>query len=228
MQSLSHLPNLPPAVGRSIYADLCRSLPLPLTDSASERADRDETAISAVAALQPGDAFQADLAASIVVANAHAMDCLRSAVQPSLTPEQVGRCRAQAAKMMRLMQSGLRQLRQLQGDRERTRNLSQPTDRTGASTQGIAIPPAPIRTPPPAPTLPARTAPPPPADIIAEAERYAAIHPKRAALIRRRRGLPPSLYFAAPAPAIVQTIVTGTTPRLRALDKPNRQTAAAA
>ena len=64
-------------------------------------------------------------------------------------------------------------------------------------------------------------------DPIAEAERYALQHRKRAVLIRRLGHLPPK--FGWLAPEVVFAIATGTTPILRALDeKPARTTALAA
>jgi hypothetical protein len=226
MQIPDYLPHLTPGVAREVFADLCGSLPPPHTDSPEARADRDETAMSAVASLRPNDPFEARLASQIIAANAHAMDCLRAAVQPNQQPEDVRRNRAQAATMMRHMHGGLRHLRHEQATRhkadERQSATTQRTDTT------IAKPPA---LPSPAQQQPHRAITPrpatPPADIIAEAERYVAIHPKRAALIRRRHGLPASLYFTAPPPAIVQAIINGTTPNLRALDKPTRQARAA-
>jgi hypothetical protein len=59
----------------------------------------------------------------------------------------------------------------------------------------------------------------PPSDIAAEADRYALVHPRRAALIRRLRRLPNRLDWGPTRPELVQAIVTGTSPVLRALDR---------
>jgi hypothetical protein len=56
--------NLPPSVVREVYASLCAHLP-PRSDHPEVRADRDELAMAAVAALYPGDALEALLAAQI-------------------------------------------------------------------------------------------------------------------------------------------------------------------
>ena len=66
-------------------------------------------------------------------------------------------------------------------------------------------PPAPAKTPHPNP--------------IAEAERYALHHRKRAALIRSLGRLPDKLNVGLVRPEVLHAIVTGTTPILRALDK---------
>ncbi len=114
-------------------------------------------------------------------------------------------------------------------------------------------PPAPVAAPPPpepapvaepqppmpAPAVappPAEPSPPPPAlkpaddgelpfDGPAAADRYAIVYPRRAALIRRRGGVPDDCDFGPPEPELVPFIVTGTSPALRSLDSP---TAAAA
>ena len=59
---------------------------------------------------------------------------------------------------------------------------------------------------------------------MTEAEQYAVIYPKRAALIRANRGLPPRLDFGPPEPELVAAIVSGTSPILQALDVPLDET----
>jgi hypothetical protein len=74
---------------------------------------------------------------------------------------------------------------------------------------------APTAVPPPVP-LPE----PEPTDIFAlltEAEQYAIIYPRRAALIRSLGRLPDKCDFGPPAPELVHAIVTGTSPTLCAL-----------
>jgi hypothetical protein len=60
----------------------------------------------------------------------------------------------------------------------------------------------------------------PPSDLAAEAERYAIVYPRRAQLIRQHGGLPPNCDFGPPDDDLVDAIVTGTSPALRALDDP--------
>ena len=55
-------------------------------------------------------------------------------------------------------------------------------------------------------------------DPVAEAEQYAIIYPQRAARIRALGGLPQPLDFGPPAPYLVQAIIAGNSPALRALD----------
>jgi hypothetical protein len=54
---------------------------------------------------------------------------------------------------------------------------------------------------------------------VAEADRYAVIYPQRAARIRALGGLPQPCDFGPPPPELVDAIVTGTSPTLRALEK---------
>jgi hypothetical protein len=56
-------------------------------------------------------------------------------------------------------------------------------------------------------------------DLVAEADRYAVIYPQRAARIRSLGGLPQPCDFGPPPPELVDAIVTGTSPTLRALEK---------
>ena len=53
---------------------------------------------------------------------------------------------------------------------------------------------------------------------LTEVEQYALMYPERAARIRAERGLPARLTFPPPEPDIVEGLVIGTSPILRALD----------
>ena len=53
--------------------------------------------------------------------------------------------------------------------------------------------------------------------LLTEAEQYAIIYPRRAALIRSLGRLPDKCDFGPPAPELVHAIVTGTSPTLCAL-----------
>ena len=179
--------------------------------------------MAAVAALLPANAFEAELAAQIVTANAQAMDALRVAALPGQDPEKIRRNHAWAATMMRQMHNGLRLLHRTQEIREKAEAALQPAamERAGYWFHDVSVPlpePAPAQPDPePAPTPTART----------EAEHYAVIYPERAARIRADRGLPSRLDFAPPEPKLVDAIVNGTSPILRALDH-NAPAAAAA
>jgi len=223
MQITQTLPHLPPAVVFHTFQALTAALPPPVPDNPAERVSRDESAIAAVAALYPADAFEARLAARIVAADAHAMDCLRLAIQPGQDPVDVRRNRAQANSMMRQSQSALHALQRRQAAREKAEAALHPAamERAGYYFRDVSVP-APDEAPPPAPADP-----PPAADIAAEADQYAAIYPDRAARIRANRGLPQKLDFGPPSPELVHAIVTGSSPILRALDAQARRPATA-
>jgi hypothetical protein len=212
------LPNLPPSIAHQVFAELCASLPPPVTDSATARAAREDLARAAVAALYPADAFEALLAAQIVAADFHAKDSLRAAMLPGTPPEDIRRGRAQASAMMRHMQSGLRTLQHRQATREKAEAAMHPAamERAGWWFHDVSTP-----LPPPAAPAPTPPAAEPDDDkfrALSPAEQYAVIYPDRAALIRAERGLPARCSFGPPDDEIVEALVNGTSPILRALD----------
>lgn len=188
------LPNLSDTNRRETFATLCSLLPMPSDATDEDRAARAELAMESLAALRPGNAFEADLAAHIVGAIRHANDALRSAAQPGKDPDDVMRCRAQAISMARQALNSLRILQRLQSDRAL---------RTPVANE----PPAPVPLPPPDPAR------------LTEVERYAITHPDRAARIRAASELPKPLDFDPPRHSLVRAIVTSRSPILRALDQ---------
>jgi hypothetical protein len=215
------LPNLPQSVALEVYANLCTMMPEPRPDTPEARAARLDTAMAAVAALHPADACEAVFATQIIGANAHALAALSEAAQPGQSPEKVHRCRAQAATMMRNMQSGLRMLRQGQALRDKLEaEMHPPTmQRAGWWFRDASVP-AVEKAPEPAAVEPTF------ADL-SEAEQYAVLYPDRAARIRAHGGLPPWVDFGPPEPELVEALVHGSSPRLRALDRPPDSAAAA-
>jgi hypothetical protein len=95
---------------------------------------------------------------------------------------------------MRASEAALRSLRAMQATREKAETAAQ------AASVPAALPPD---------------------DVVAEADRFARRRPKEAGLIRRLGRLPNGL--APMAPEVAQVIITGTTPALRALDRPPDQ-----
>ena len=197
------LPNLPASVSREVFATLCASLPPPVTDTPEARAERDQTAMAAVAALRPANAYEA-----------------RLAVQPGQDPDDARRLRAQANAMMRQEQSSLRALQRIQATREKAEAERNPAamQRAGYWFKDVSVP---LPEPSPAQPEPSSLADPSASEFtdLSEAEQYAAIYPERAARIRAHGGLPPRLDFGAPEPDIVNALVTGTSPILQALDR---------
>jgi hypothetical protein len=155
------------------------------------------------------------------------LDCLRLAREFPAGEALILKCSAQAASMMREARAARSLLMRVQALRQKREADHTALDQA-AWIEHCAInlmadalgrtPPAPIAEPPPPPvsTPVVSTLQPDPA---AEAEQYAIIYPRRAALIRSLGGLPDRLDFGPPAPALVHAIVTGTSPTLRALDR---------
>ena len=141
--------------------------------------------------LKPADAFEARLAARAVAADARATECLRLASVPKMPPDRVDQCVRQANAMMRASAAALRSLQAMQAAREKAVQAVQ------QAAPAAAEPPA--------------------RDIAAEADEFARRRPKDAGLIRRIGRLPDG--HAPMPPALVQAIVTGTGPALRALDR---------
>ncbi len=222
------LPNLPQSLACEVYALLHGLLPPPDAGSPESRAARADAAMAAVAALQPADAFEALFAAQIIAANAHALDCFDAAAKPGRQPEDVARSRAQAATMMRYMQNGLRMLKRDQALREKALAATVPATTYPAAAQPPGAPAADNAVQAETTAAPPDPDPPGPATAdLKAAEEFATTYPYRAARIRRHRGLPNRLDFAAPRAAVIQALVDGTSPILRALDRQERATAKA-
>ncbi len=202
------------------------SLPPPVTDTPEDLARRDNAAIAHVASLLPVNADEANLAVQHVAANAAAMDCLRIAREYATSDHAFFlKFNARAISMMRQARAARELLLRVQAERRAREADHAAADRAawtehcaiGLMTDALGTPPPPpmAEPPPPPPQQPTEE---PAADPIAEAEQYAIIYPQRAARIRILGGLPQPLDFGPPSPELVQAIITGDTPTLRALD----------
>jgi hypothetical protein len=177
----------------------------------------------------PANGEEADLASRCVAHAAYAMDCLRLARGYRATDHAYFlKCTAQAASTERKAQSARSLLLRLQTERRKRQADNAAADQDAwtehcaigmmANALGDAAPealPEPSPPPPPAP----QSAEEPVPDLVAEADRYAVIYPQRAARIRSLGGLPQPCDFGPPPPELVDAIVTGTSPTLRALEK---------
>jgi len=175
--------------------------------------------MAAVAGLRPTNAYEARLAVDVVAADAHAKECLRLAAHYFNDFTAGLRCRAQFAVMMRRMHSALRTLDRVQAARQKA--AAEPAL---GETQHAA--PAPARPADSQATRdPALPGPAPQPDPLAAAEDCAVMNPLFAARIRVAGGLPAPLDFTPPDPAIVETLVNGTSPLLSTLDEIGRDLA---
>ena len=210
---LDDLPALPRDTYRHIAQRLIASLPPPPLDTPEARDRRDQDAIAALAALHPANAEEIHLAALHVAAGAEALESLRLSRDPDITPAQRITHIRQASSMMREARALHALLARVQADRQKRQ--ANPTAlghatiiercAVGLMTEALG------EVPPPAPTAPS------PPDPIAEAEHYARHHRKRASLIRRLGRLPEKIPIGPMRPEVVEALISGTTPTLRAL-----------
>lgn len=151
------IPNLSAPLDCELFATLCGLLPPPGEDTPEARAARDELAMASAAALLPETAFEANLAAGIVAAQAYAKHCLRLAAQFPQDPWEARRCIAQASAMLRHARSGLAALRRTQALREKAETEMRPAamERAGYWFREASMP-EPAR---PAPAEPAAAQP---------------------------------------------------------------------
>ena len=208
-----------------VIHDLRRSLPPPVTDTPEDEHRRDRAAMAHVASLRPVTPEEANAATQYVAASAQALDCQRLSRRFPNDPELILKCTAQSASMMRQARSWLTLLFRLQAAREKREADPEAAARAAeAERTALGLMANAMLDPEPAPAN--ATATPSPID---EAERYALLHRKRAALIRRLGRLPEKINVGPIPPDVVRALVTGTTPILRALDsKPSRHAALAA
>jgi hypothetical protein len=219
---------------------LCTALPLLAADDNPEHvAHRNADAIARVAGLRPANTDEAYMAANYVAAQVLSFDCLRQAREHEADIKTYLRCTAQSASMMRQARSWRSLLLRAQAVRQ-NREADKATRPAQPEQQTVSVMADALRNaPPPARPVPQRAAPvpeadpdptlsAPPVDAIAEAERYAVHHRKRAILIRRLGRLPDKLNVGSVQPEVVRAIASGTTPILCALDdKPARGCATA-
>jgi hypothetical protein len=202
---------------REYFAELCRELPPVPDEDLEARAARQNSAMDAVVALHPENAFETRLAVRIVSTDAHAADALRAVALAAGDFEKVRQCRAQAASMARQSDAALRALLRIQASREKQEAAMHPAAmaRAGYWFKEVSVP-----APDPSPTQPKSE---PEPDIDAEVRLYAALYPDRVARIREAGGLPPRLDFGPPEPEIVAALLRGVVPCSQPQSRESRQ-----
>jgi hypothetical protein len=215
---------LPRAMFYQLVHTLRTTLAPPVTDSPEDLVRRDSAAIAQVASLLPANADEADLAIKYVAAGGQAMDCFRLARKYHGSPELILQCTAQAARMLREARATRTLLMRVQAERQKREADSAASDCAAATERAaMGLMARALADAPPA-AKPACAI----SDVVAEADRYALAHRKRAALIRSLGRLPDKLDFGPQSPELVRQIVTGTSEVLRSLDAKSRRSAAAA
>lgn len=144
---------LPPGIHYQLVHTFCEALPAPLSDSPEHLALRNEAAISHVAALQPANIAEAELAALHVIALQQVKSAVRLAEDPATPLPWVVKCRAQAHSMMRQAQGALRALERMQARRQKTQANEEARDYAATisyhalsqMTEALNAPPPPPR-----------------------------------------------------------------------------------
>ena len=111
--------SMPWEVFAEIVVGLRGALPPPLVDDPECWARRDQAALDAIAALRPGNAVEARLAAEFVTTDSVAMDCLRLAGACREDRKAALRHTAQGMAMMRASKGALRMLLGMQAARRK-------------------------------------------------------------------------------------------------------------
>jgi hypothetical protein len=209
---------------RGYFAELCRELPPVPNEDPDTRAARQKSAMDAVMALHPENAFEARLAVRIVATDAHAADALRAAALAAGDAETLRQCRAQVASMARQSDAALRALLRIQATREKQEAAMHPAAmaRAGYWFKEELVP-APDPDPGPSSAQPKSEPEPAQPDIDAEVRLYATLYPDRVARIREAGGLPPHLDFGAPEPAIVAALLRDAVPPAKPQSRQSRQ-----
>ena len=210
------------ATSAVIFAELLKSLPRPAVDTPEGRTARDNVAMDAVCALNPDNAFEARLAANIVAAEHNALDCYRRAAECHDDVKGAMQALAMAASTLRQMRALLREYRRMQAERDEAFAKTHPAamERAGYWYREVADPPPPA--PVPAPAAAPQPVPEPAAtgrfETMTPGEQYAALYPGRVREIRARGGLPERPTYGPPDPEVLEELIHGTSPLLRALD----------
>jgi hypothetical protein len=222
---------------------LRRTMPRPPPDSPELWDDRIHVALVEVAAMAPGNAKEAILAARSVAAGAHASDCMDQARRCVNDPKSLRLLYAQAASMGREERGFCGTLLRMQAARGK-READDPTRESAALTEDgvIGLLTEGLESLPPLPPIVAAPAPeaePPPAEVLpprplawsdlteeeqrksrlrTEADQFAIYNTVRAKQIRQLGGLPPDCDYEPPRPEILDLIIKGDTSNLRFAD----------
>jgi len=144
---------LPPGVYYQLVHTFCGALPAPLSDTPEHLALRNEAAISHVAALQPANLAEAELAVLHVIALQQVKSTVRLAEDPGTPLPKVIQCRAQALGYMRQAHGALRALERMQARRQKTQENDEARDYAATisthalaqMTEALNAPPPPLR-----------------------------------------------------------------------------------
>jgi hypothetical protein len=229
MDQFTSQPDLALQLPRDMYYQLIHTLsgclPPPRTNSPEDRIRRENAIIARIAAMLPANADEAHIAAQCIAAQAQAEECVRLSQVHCADEQLFMRFTALSIGMMRQSNSARSLLMRVQARREKREadpgalNQANWIEHCAIGLMADALGragPAPMEEPAPLPASVEEAE--PQADLAAEADQYAIIHPRRAALMRRLGGLPEKCTFGPPAADLVDAIVAGRSAILCALD----------
>lgn len=224
----SLLLQLDDAVYRDVVYRLHKELPPPDTDDPELVNQIIEAAIADIASMLPANSDEARIAVRTVVADARADECARHARSLFNDYAAAMKCLAVASHFTRAANAARALLHRVQAARRKHEaipaNCEKDCRTEDALVAFMAKAHRKTMQPAPAQTAPANED---PLAACTEAERYAILHPNRAAAIRAHGGVPPDARYAHPGPGLVADIVASTSDILVQIDQQFGQALAA-
>jgi hypothetical protein len=225
------------AIYRDVVYRLHKELPPPDTSDPELINQMIEAAIADIASMLPANGDEVRIAARTVIADARADECARHARTLSNDFAAAMKCLAQANQFTRTANAARALLNRVQAARRKHEanlaNCQQDVWTEEALISSMAeahrathrsAPPPP---PPAAEPQPVTSPEDDPFAACTEAERFAILHPDRAAGIRAYRGMPPNASYEPPAPALIADILASTSDILQQIDEQFAHTLAA-
>ncbi|HTI79379.1 MAG TPA: hypothetical protein VL614_02890 [Acetobacteraceae bacterium] len=218
------------AIYRDIVYRLHKELPPPDTSDPDLIDQIIEAAIADIASMLPANGDEARIAVRTVVADARADECARHARGLTNDYAAAMKCLAQANHFTRTANASRALLHRVQAARRKHEadlaNCQKDAWTEEAVISSLAEAHRNTRKPAPPPPAPASSEEDPFA-AYTEAERYAILHPDRAAGIRAHGGIPPGASYECPTPTLLADILASTSDILQQIDEQFAHTLAA-
>lgn len=221
------------AIYRDIVYRLHRELPPPDTTDPEVIDQIIEAALADIASMLPANGDEALIAVRTVVADARADECARHARTLFNDYAAAMKCLAQANHFTRTANASRALLHRVQAARRKHEadlaNCQKDAWTEEAVISSLAEAHRKLRrtAPPASAAQPVSASEEDPLAACTEAERYAILHPDRAAGIRAHGGIPPGASYESPAPSLVADILASTSEILRQIDEQLAPTLAA-
>ncbi len=212
------------AIYRDIVYRLHKELPPPDTTDPDLINQTIEAAIADIASMLPANGDEARIAVRTVVADARADECARHARALSNDYAAAMKCLAQANHFTRTANAARALLHRVQAARRKHEadlaNCQKDAWTEEAVITSLAEAHRDTRKKSPQPEQD-------PFAAYTEAERYAILHPDRAAGIRAQGGIPPDATYQLPTPTLLAEILASTSDILQQIDEQFAPTLAA-